>query len=264
MSSTDGSFYTKHLNREDEIVLGRRIVDICNRTMRSYEIQETDFLDPRGVEVAISIINRFDEVSYSIQGIFDNAERAIITIYPSYMCEDDIDSRIVLISAIGNFKFFKASHRDVLGSLLNLGIERDKIGDIIVSQEEIQFAVKKELEHFILSSFNRMGKLSIKCNEKNFDEKLDRIINTETLNLNISALRLDSLIAAIANINRKKACDLISAEKVKLNWRIATKNSADIKENDQIAIRGFGRFKLSSVNGQTKKDRFRITVLKYV
>lgn len=263
MNKFDGDFYTKHLSRENERELARRIVDLCKSVLNAHKIQISNFLDPRGVEIAKTILNRFEDLKYYTFGVFENAERQVIVIYPYYLV-DDIDCDLSLISIVGNFKFFKASHRDVLGSLLNIGIEREKIGDIVIANDEIQFTIKNEILEFVIANFNRIAKLSVDCKKIEFDKKLYIVDETERKDLNISSLRLDCLVAAMANINRKKAADLISSEKVKLNWAVVTKNSTEIQEGDQISIRGFGRFKIEAFEGQTRKDRFRIRSVKYL
>lgn len=263
MKIKDKDFYTKHLHRQKDIELGKRIVDYINSVINSHSIEVTDFLDPHQRYIAKSILNRFD-IGYHFEGIGKNCERKIIVMYQNYIDTSQLDLETQLMKINGKSKFFEITHRDVLGSLLGLGLDRSKIGDILILDDEIQIIVSKKISFYIETHLEKIGKVGVKA--VNIDSKciLEVVPKAEEIAINVSSLRLDSIVAATYNLNRQSAANLIKNEKVKLNWTIETKVFLEVDIEDQISVRGHGRFRIKSLDGQTKKGRYRVTVMKLI
>lgn len=111
-----------------------KVIDKANSCLKHYDVKCTDFLNPYEIKNAIAILNSFNDIKYSVDGGYDNAERKVIFIYPYYMEYEDIECPLEIVQVEGNFKFKEISHKDYLGAILNLGIVREKIGDIIIHE----------------------------------------------------------------------------------------------------------------------------------
>ena len=122
---------TAHINDIELKNKMYKVIDKANSCLKNYDIRTTEFLNPFEIKNAKDILNSETDLKYKVDGGYQNAERQLIYIFPYYMEEDDIESNLKVIQIEGNFKFKSISHRDYLGALLNLGIKREKIGEII-------------------------------------------------------------------------------------------------------------------------------------
>lgn len=218
----------------------------------------TDFFNPKEIEYAVDILNTFPNIDYKIEGGFKNAERSIIVI--GKYVNEYIASDYLKLYKIENYGE-DITHRDILGAVLNLGIDRKKIGDIGIYENYAIISVKDTVAKFIDLNLNKIKNYNIFINEiDNFiDENL--IIpkeKTEEFFGTVSSLRLDSIVSEIINISRSSASDLINRGYVKLNFEQIFKISEEVEENSLISIRGYGRFILSELKGKSKKGRQKI------
>ena len=53
------------------------------------------------------------------------------------------------------------THRDYLGSLLGLGIKREKTGDIIVRDDGADIVICEELAEFVSLNYDKAGRTSL-------------------------------------------------------------------------------------------------------
>lgn len=264
MIKYDKESYLKHLKREEDISLGKRIVDIANRVLKSHDVMTTSFLDPHQINIAKGILNAFDGVDYIIEGGYNDAERNIIVVYPEYLEKESIESSIGFIRIKIKDKTIEVKHSSILGSLMALGIDRDTIGDILVSGMYADIILVRSMIDYIPVQLEKVGKSSI------IVERLDKADITvtkpeyEQIIKVVASLRLDAIVSALCNISRQEATKLISRELVKVNWEVIDKNSHEIKIGDLLSIRGYGRIFIRNNLGITKKDNQRILFEKIV
>ncbi|MGO1579853.1 MAG: RNA-binding protein [Peptoniphilaceae bacterium] len=241
------------VDKEKEIVL-KQIIDKIEIVLNKHITLFTDFLDPYEVELAVSILNKFNDISYSVYGGYEDSERNIIYIYPSYNNSLDED----IISMLSVKKDFSISHREVLGSLLGLGINRNKIGDILIGKSHIYIFLKKEISDFVKYNLKKISKYNIVFEDNaNF---LKPIIEFSEKRLILSSLRLDVFLSSALNLSRSNANDLIKNNKIKVNFKLENKPSFDLKEKDLISVKGFGRIIFNSIEGNTKKEKIIIKI----
>ncbi len=244
-----------HVEPKKKIAM-RNVVDKLEIALYSYTLQITDFLDPYEVYLAKSILNRFDELSYTVDGGYPSNERCIIYIYP--MGKSVEESEIVIFQMEIPEKI---THRDILGSILGLGIDRKKVGDILIDGTTSYIFVKREIGDFIYTSLNKVGRNHVNLREISRDEI--KIKPTEYINKSciLSSTRLDTFIAEALNISRGKSQNIIRSEKVKVNFRDENRVGYNLSEGDLVSVRGFGRIIFNSLLGTTKKDKFIVEVL---
>ncbi len=250
----DREEYIKHINDPIDKITIRRILDKIEQTLQKHTIESTNFLNPHEIYLAKSVLNRFSDLNYLISGGYEKAERKIITIYPEYYFEDDIDIAVSPLKISGEIKHL--THKDYLGSVLSLGLERDKIGDILIYKEYSIVMVKKELENYIIFNLNKIKNINVKTSISAIEEiKAPEMKYKESIEFLLS-LRLDSIISATFNLSRKESFKIIKREDVKVNFELIDKPSREIQIGDLISVRGFGRFILYDIKGKSKGDRF--------
>ena len=156
----------------------------------------------------------------------------------------------------------KLSHRDFLGAIMSLGVERETVGDILVEDGSCVVFVRSEIRDYIVSQIFKIGNVGVKIGDLN-GEQLPRGRDAEERDYTVSSLRLDAVVAAITGLSREKTKSLILSGSVALE-HIECKNvSQAVGEHDTVTVRGKGKFKINGVRGETKKHRIRISIIHY-
>lgn len=235
-----------------------RIIDKANGCLKNYDVRYSDFLNPFEIENAKAILNSNDSLKYTIDGGYDESERKIVFIYPFYMEYEDINETLRFIQIEGNFKFKSISHKDYLGSLLSLGIKREKIGDIIIHENFCQVIVTFDICDFILMNLEKVARNNVKLKEISRSEILYNPPNYKEVNFTVSSSRIDCIISGMYNISRQESAKLINNEKVQVNYEKITSCSKEIKSEALISVRGKGRAKITNIGDLTKKGKIKV------
>lgn len=196
--------------------------------------------------------------NYSFFGGYEGSERRVLCL-DHY--QDDPDFPIDALE----FKFRpadKLTHRDFLGALMSLGIERETVGDILVEDGRCVVFVKSEISEYIRSQISKIGRAGVKISDADVDS-LPKGRGVEEKSVIVSSLRLDNVVAAISGLSREKTKNLILSGNVTLNFIECTNISKQVDEGDTLTIRGKGKFKINGVMGETKKHRIRISIIHF-
>lgn len=257
-------------SKNDEKILFSQIMDKVKFAKQNEKIQYTDFLDMYQVSITEKFMKKNNLKNYFLYGGFDNAERKILIIYPEDYTMDMVEknySKIINVIRITlpEDEKGKYSHRNYLGGIIKLGIERKKVGDILVSDEGADILVKEEtcksLQHE-LGTLTRFQHANIEIIELSEIKKQE--IKLEKLTIIIPSLRLDNFVSNLAKTSRNNAVEIINSERVFINGQNEMKPSKPIKEGDILTIRGKGRFIIKEFSGTTKSGRTIVEVEKYV
>lgn len=226
---------------------------------RNYAPKLTDFLDPREQQILTIIIGQQD-TKFSFFGGSAHTERKRALLYPDYYQQNDSDFHISLFEVMYPHKFISISHPQVLGSLMSLGLKREKFGDIIIKEERVQFYCTQEIEDYISLELTSIGKSNVQLKKQDLSEGLTMEDVWSEQVITVSSLRIDTMLSSICQISRQKAQTLIHAGIVKINWTSIENISFECGEGDTISVRGYGRSKIFSIEGKTKKDKWRISI----
>lgn len=154
------------------------------------------------------------------------------------------------------------SHRDFLGAIMNLGIRRELIGDIVIHDKIGYVFCLESIAEYIISELDRVRHTTVKIS---YSEALPTDIEekSEIVSATVASLRLDAMIAAPYKLSRTEAKAQIENGKVYINSKICENPATEIKENDLISVRGKGRFKLENIGDENKKGRLRVKLKVY-
>ncbi len=220
----------------------------------------TDFLDPREQEIVSAIIGNNSDVHVSFFGGNDTTERKRALLSPPFFEVNETDYQISAYEVVYPHKFVELTHRDLLGSLMSLGLKREKFGDIYVQDKKIQIVVASEISSYVETNFQSVSCANVELVAIPFDQLLPQQEEWQTKDITASSLRLDTMLSEMFQMSRSKTTPFIEHKKVKVNWRITTHASFLLKEGDYLSVRGLGRSKIMAIHGMTKKEKFRITV----
>lgn len=249
-------------NNSDKILIAKA-KDVIRLSEKHFCTKSSDFLTPAEAAV-LKKENLFSPDSkQKFFGGYDDAERVMLVSFPDYY-EDFDPEEVVSILKITGRNISALGHRDFLGSLMGLGIKREKLGDIVISKDGVYVFAAADIACYIKDNLTKVANCGIKIN---ITKKSDEFVcerETEEIRGTVQSLRLDAVLALGLRISRAKALQFIESERVSLNWQTAQSGAMNLKEGDLFSVRGFGRFKLFEIGGTTKKGRTAITVLKYI
>ena len=258
------------VKNQDDRLLVAKILDKIEFTKSRNKIQSTDFLNLNEQETAINVMKKTGFERFYLFGGKENTERKVLILYPEKLTEEmarkNHDS-IINIIRINLPKELEGEydHRRYLGAIIKLGVEREKIGDILVEKSGADIIVKQEITNFLLQNLSSLTRFS---NSEIVQVNLSELKNIEVTKIEISSvvasLRLDNIVSILAKTSRTKAVEIIEQERVFLNFKVETKTSKQVKEGDIITIRGKGRFEFREIAGNTRKGRYIVKIDKYV
>ena len=262
------------LDKQEDVLFLQRLEDLALRCRERYTPEFTHFLDGRALRIAKDYLSGYkDDVLVVTFGGFDNAERQVVGLFPKdvYGYEGFEEKSLfemfeicgVVIDGSG---FSSFSHRDVMGSVLGLGIKRETVGDIFVTDDghKAYICLDKVTGEYIRTNLEFVSRDKVKvsvtepCMLPKIEKKFSVITGT------VASERLDCLVAMMINISREKAKLLITGGLVSVNHFEELKCDANLCEDDVISIRGYGRFILKEFGGVTRKGRNRVVVHKMI
>lgn len=238
---------------DDEKRLLSRVDELLQKASQGRTLC-SDFLDIRQQELAQAVMDNEASIGWCFEGGYPDAERKRLLIYPDW--EDEAQAGIACLKikpqAIGPVDL---GHRDYLGALLNLGISRTKLGDIVLQNEAAFVFVEPNLSDYICQQLSRVKHSSVTIEQFDPDNFIFRSPALKTIKVSLASLRLDAAIAAAYNLSRSDVDKLIEAGNAKINQLEVYKSSAPVKAGDLISVRGHGRFRFEEVGGITRKNR---------
>lgn len=220
----------------------------------------TGFLTPRQAMIVQQIVQGQDEVRLQVQGGYETAERTRALLMPSYYQAQFDDFDLTLLKVKFPSKFAEISHGKILGTLIGAGIDRDRIGDIISDGQDWQVVVDQTIKNYLQTHVRKIGNVGVQLEDLNFDQLLQSNEKWETVTIISSSLRLDTLISKVYNLSRQRAKDAVAGGLVKMNFVEMERADAEVRVNDIVSLRKFGRFWIKSIDGMTKKDNYRLSV----
>ncbi len=246
------------ISDSDERLVLAKAIDRLELAKKTYTPEFTIFMDPyKAYSIRDMLLN--NECDILVYGGYDDSERVKIGFFPEFSNADINEFPIRAVEISYNLQFSRAlSHRDFLGSLLGLGIKREKTGDIIIDDGRAVAFVDSDIADYIAVNLERVGHTKVRV--KMLEHFNPKPKEAQEKRLTVPSLRIDALLSSALNISRGKASDLIKGEKAFVNWKKVISVSHTVKENDVITLRGVGRVKINEIMGTTKKDRILINV----
>ncbi|MBM6990422.1 YlmH/Sll1252 family protein [Mobilibacterium timonense] len=282
---------------KDKLLAGR-IADLSRQCWNGDYLTHTNFLSASELAEFYQMpghqhspgLNTFNGVPYIVFGGREDSDRARIFFLPSYMDADQLiqdelsgngSISLVCASPVNPGFADPLTHRDYLGALMNLGIDRSMTGDILVNQHDPEDGQRPQetgrshprgmayifcaenVAELIASELTRVKHTTVSC-QIIPPSACDLEPDFRELTGTVASIRLDSIITMVWHLSRGKAQALIQGEKVTVNGRLITSSSFEPGENDRVSVRGLGKFIYLGDEGSTRKGRLRAKVHLFV
>lgn len=252
---------------KEEVLFGKRILELERLADKRCVSVYSDFLNLNEISVVRGLSRELSGVPYSLYGGYEDAERKMLCFHGEWDGTEGSESsfpiRCLSVRPL-NEKFSSAlTHRDFLGAVLNLGIERGKVGDILVHSNSAFLFCHEGIADFICSELVQIKHTSVNCEPcEDFKDVWKPEFKTVTGTL--SSIRLDAMVSLAFQSSRSSMTGYIASGRVYVNGRAELSNSYQPKEGDIISVRGLGKFIFESVSGRSKKGRIGVTLQKYI
>lgn len=246
----------------EEQQLQKRFSELAEQSYQNSAYYFTDFLSVSDAALAYSVV---EESEFFQWGGADGCERVILRFGNPEEFGYEIPFPIQILKIEPLIKKFadNLNHRDFLGALMNLGIERDTIGDIVVKDKVAYVFVVERIADYIRENLGQVKHTHVKCQVlEEMPEEVKPQLEPEELI--VASIRFDTIIAKLYHLSRSQALDLFRKKLVLVNGRIYENNSGNPKDGDVIAVRGHGKFIFRHIQYDTKKGKQAILVEKYV
>ena len=228
----------------------------------------TPFLSP-GEQASVSdLLAAWGHPRHRFWGGYEGAERQICLFLPDWQEEDDaVSDPEGPLGALEAAFPAEASlgHQDILGSLMGLGLTREKLGDILLpGPGRCQVVALREALPILLSQWEGAGRYKVRLKEIPLDQLTPAPVQVKTIRDTVASPRLDAVLGAGFSLSRSKAAAYISAGKVAVNHRECLKGDKLIEEGDVLTCRGLGKCVVKEVPGQSKKGRTMLVLERYI
>ena len=244
--------------------LKNRLSDLAEKAYRQNMFTFTGFLSLAEQDVFWQNEKNLKMAGYQLYGGTEEADRVIIRFGNPEEMGYEVDFPIVCVHVKPlNAKFADAlSHRDFLGALMNLGIERSTLGDILVGGAEAYLFCLDSIAEYICQNLEQIKHTHVKCEITEHFADIPREEPREET-VQVASLRVDAVIAKVYGKSRNDVLELFRTGKVFVNGRLCESNARPLKTDEVVNVRGFGKFRMSGEPKETRKGKLSIAVAVY-
>lgn len=249
---------------DDQRILLSHIYDLMTRSNDRNILTASRFFGEADAAAVEGFCRASGTADFFLYGGYSEAERKCVIFLPEYYTVDDV----IAMPSLCEITYIKASvskfdaqnadisHRDVLGSLMGLGIERSAVGDIIAEGSSAVFIIKSSLCEFIKENLSKISRYNVDVNV--FDEYIikarqDYVEDSDT----VASMRLDAVVSSVFGISRTSAYEYITASLVSINGVTVAKPDCSVNVGDKLTLRGKGKAQILKLDGFSKKGRIR-------
>ena len=240
-------------------MLAGRFRELADRAYRQNIYTYTDFLSVADQSVLLDMQAELSYMPFRFSGGVEGTERMMAGFGSAQLFgyEEPFPIACIRISPL-QVKFAEAlSHRDYLGALMHLGIERDVLGDIMIREAQAYVFCTSGMAAHIAASVTRIRHTSVQCTlleempaflAPRYTEHQDTVVSR----------RADVVAAMVFHLSRSQINTLFVSQRVSVNGRITANHSYVLRDGDTVAVRGYGKFRFERELGHTKKDKLLI------
>jgi RNA-binding protein YlmH len=249
----------------DTELLKKRFTELAMRSYNSGIFTFTDFLGLQEQAAFEEIKTQLKGIHYEKFGGAVGAERVMIRFgNPEELgYEQNFPISTVKAEPVSQKFADKLTHRDLLGALMNLGIERCTLGDIPIIDNVAYIFANEDIAPFIVSELTKAKRTDLKLSlTDNIPD--GELYRTESRTVQLASERLDALIAKLFSLSRDEAQSLFKKRLVFVNGKLIESPSYTPKAEDVVSVRGYGRLIYRSYETTTKKGRLNARVDVYI
>lgn len=239
----------------------KRLEELANRSYANQQYLFTGFLSAAELDIYYQMEHELSYASAVLFGGTNDCERVMLRFGSEALCGYEESFPIACVAIVPLLEKFGEvlSHRDYLGALMNLGIERSTLGDIRIEGKHAFLFCTEQMAPYILENLDKIKHTNVQCSLAKEIPK-STVVQVERKIVQVGAMRADSIIAKVYHLSRSESLNLFRAKKVFVNGRQTENNSGSLKPEDKVTVRGYGRFCCVNIVGESKKGKLNVEV----
>lgn len=251
-------------NEKEIQQLKNRFHELADRVYSQGVFTFTGFLGLAEQDVFWREERSFRHVGYTLYGGREGADRVVARFGNAEEMGYEAPFPVVCVHITPRMPKFadELSHRDFLGALMNLGIDRGLIGDIKVGEKEAYLFCLDSIAEFICDNLEQVKHTHVKCAVTESWRELAEE-EPELVNIQVQSMRVDAVLSKVYNLSREKSLELFRAGRVYLNGRLCENNARSLSAGDVVNARGYGKFRLTEGCRETRKGKLAVDVSVY-
>ncbi len=250
------------LNDRQDRAFAAHILDLFAIAEQKYIPRFSGFLDMHQSTLARQIASGQGHRGFLFFGGHPESERVMLGVFPPY--EEPDPGAFPIVPLTLRFRSEDpVGHRDLLGALMGLELRRETVGDILLEPGHAVLFTSEAVAPVVLSELTKVGRWGVKVSQ-GLPERLPALHRYQDKSVNVSAARLDCIVAAVAGCSREKAAQTVRAQLVSVNGLTVGETAHLLREGDVISIRGCGKFLFAQETGNTRKGRLCLLFKKYI
>lgn len=252
------------MNQTENNPVKARYRELAQRSFDNNQYTFTAFMNMEELSDFYIIRTELEYAHPTVFGGYENSERCMIRFgsKETFGYEETFPIAVLEISPVAEKFADDLNHRDFLGSLMNLGIERNTLGDILVKEKHAYVFCASSMADYIIKNLTRIKHTTVTVREVDAPEELITPKFEEKL-IQVSSSRIDAIIAKTFNFSRTVAVPMFQRGMIYLNGRECTENAKNLKNGDVISVRGHGKFIFEDTTGLSKKGKENIKIKIY-
>ncbi|MCR5425790.1 MAG: hypothetical protein K6E81_03060 [Lachnospiraceae bacterium] len=245
--------------------LKKRLLELSEKAWSSGRYFYTDFLSEAEQSVFHMLEAKYSPAGYALYGGYEGADRCMARFgsLEALGYEEAYPIACIRIYPAAPKYAEALTHRDFLGALMHLGIERDMLGDLLVQDAECFLFCRDRMADFLLENVAQVRHTQMRCERA---EGLPEALRPkrQEISIQVASERMDAIAAELCRLSRSAAAALFPAQKVYVNGLVCENPSMHPKEGDTISLRGFGKYRYLGESGRSRKGRLYLNLEKYV
>lgn len=251
---------------KDELTLAK-IEDKITQSRDGWYVTATGFLDSHEQALAKRTVMHAAGVRTLMYGGYDDAERRMLVCVPADLPisdEEAVDGLVMVLRVTKPAMSRALSHRDYLGSVLGLGIERRLTGDILVRDDGADIFIVPEIADFLMREYHQAGRTEVKTIVMPAGEVIVPEMRCEIIKDTVSSVRLDSVISSAFRVSRNTAAEAVRSGLVSVDHAECLKVDAKVEEGAILVMKGKGKAILEEIGKESKKNRTWIRIKRFL
>ena len=236
-----------------------KMCDLAQKAENTGRIMYSKFLNPAQCHLVNDRLSRFSEVSFF--GGYEDPDRSVAAFKADTWEEFRYPVKAIKIVPSSKKQY---SHRDYLGSILALGIDRELTGDIVIADDGAFVFVLEDICEFISMNLFKVANTTVKIFPVDDPESIVSNKRFKETSVTVSSLRFDCVLSAVAGKSRTASADYIVQGLASVNYEVVKNTSFQIKDGDVISLKGYGKVIVQTDGALTKKGRIHLELKKYV
>lgn len=246
---------------KDIILEKKKLMDLAERSYGQNCYTFTGFLGLSEQSVFWDNVGELEYAGFSFFGGMENSERKMLRFGKKDELGYEEEFPICCIHVMPEMAKFadQLSHRDFLGALMNLGIERSILGDLLVKEKEAFLFCNQNMAEYICTNLDKVKHTSVRCRLVENPAELPKQ-EPSMEQIQVPSLRIDACIAKVYRLSRTQVVEFFRADKVFVDGRLCENNSRNMKAGEVINLRGYGKFIFTGEMHETRKGKLSIEV----